>query len=117
MKALADVDALIPEYKSGSERKFAAFGVALLGAHFLSDVMVMLYEPMRFKIPGGNYTPDFLAVCADGTMILVEIKGSRKQRNYRDARSKLRAARATYPYFTWCEVVEQDGWKVEVLNG
>jgi len=38
----------------------------------------MLYEPMRFKIPGGNYTPDFLAVCADGTMILVEIKGSRK---------------------------------------
>lgn len=115
MKARADVEALVLKYKSNSERKFATFAVALIGTHFGYDVMWMEYEPIRLKIPGGHYTPDFMAILRDGTAVFVEVKGSRKQRNYRDARSKLRAAAEIYPFFTWCECVEEEGWKVEVI--
>ena len=115
MKAIADVEALIPQYKSDTEEKFAQIGGVLLGAHFGQNVIVLQYEPCRWKIPGGQYLPDFMAVLANGAVVLVEVKGSRKQRNYRDARSKLRAAAAMYPMFTWCEVVESYGWRVEVL--
>jgi len=116
MKAMANVEALIPSYKSGAETEFAGIGIALLGAHFWTEVMLLLYEPCRWAIPGGHYTPDFMAVLQDGRVVFVEIKGSKKQRNYRDARSKLRAAQAVYPMFIWVEVVQEDGWALEVLT-
>jgi len=117
MRAKADVDALVPKYKSGSEEKFALTGRAILGDAFGVPVLAMWYEPCKWKIPGGHYTPDWMAVLDTGQVLFVEIKGSRKQKGYRDARSKLRAASEIYSIYTWCEVVEQDGWRVEVLNG
>jgi len=51
-----------------------------------------------------------------GMVVFVEVKGSKKQKGYRDARSKLRAVQAMYPFFTFVEVVEEDGWLVEVLS-
>lgn len=117
MKAIADAGSLIPRYKSDSERQFACLGCTLLGAHLGAKVMLLLYEPCRWVISGGHYTPDFMAVLEDGRVVFVEIKGTKKQRNYRDARSKLRAAATIYPIFTWAEAVEEDGWSVEVLNG
>ena len=115
MQAQADAESLTPRYKSGSEQQFSLLGAAILREAFDVSVAAMFYEPVRWKIPGGHYTPDWLAIMENGTVIFVEIKGSRKQRNYRDARSKLRAAAELYPFFTWCEVVEADGWRVEVL--
>ena len=115
MKATANVKELIPVYKSNCERRFADLGPTLLGAHFGAECLVLLYEPLRFKIPGGSYTPDWLCLLADGRIILVETKGSKRQRNYRDARSKLRAAAEVYSWWTFVEVVEANGWTVEEL--
>ena len=114
--AIADVYALIPDYKSGAEQTFAGFGGMYWRANFGNDLMLLLYEPCKWKIAGGWYTPDFMAIMEDGNVVFVEVKGSKRQRNYRDARSKLRAAAATYPMFTWVEVVQEGGWQVEVLN-
>lgn len=117
MDAKANAAALVPQYKSGSERQFALLGRAILREHFDVAVAAMFYEPCRWKIPGGNYTSDFMAVMEDGRIVLVEVKGSRKQKGYRDARSKLRAVAEIYQFFTWIECVEQDGWTVEVIGG
>lgn len=117
MKAIADVKALIPQYKSKAEGTFAGFNTVFWHAYLGSDLVLLLYEPCRWAISGGHYTPDFMAVLEDGRMVFVEVKGSKKQRNYRDARSKLRAAVEIYPFFTWIEVVEENGWPVEVLDG
>jgi len=115
MKGIADVDTLIPRYKSSSEQQFSLLGQAILREAFDAAVVVMFYEPVRWKIPGGHYTPDWLCLMETGMVVFVEVKGSKKQEGYRDARSKLRAASAMYPFVTWCEVVEEDGWRVEVL--
>ena len=115
MDAIADVKTLIPVYKSHCERRFSGLGATLLAAHFGAECLRFDYEPLRFKVPGGFYTPDWLCLLSDGRVILAEVKGSRKQKNYRDARSKLRAAKAMYPWWVWCEVVESEGWTVEVI--
>ena len=115
MEAIADVTTLIPVYKSNCERRFADVGPTLLGAHFGAECLVFEYEPCRWKIPGGHYTPDWLCVLSDGRIVFVEVKGSKRQKNYRDARSKLRAAKAIRPWWVWVEVVESEGWTVEVL--
>ena len=117
MDAKANVQVLAPQYKSGSEAQFALLGRAILREHFDVAVGAMFYEPCRWKIPGGHYTPDFMAILEDGRVVFVEVKGSRKQKGYRDARSKLRAAAEIYKMFTWIECVEQDGWTVEVIGG
>lgn len=116
MDVKIDVSTLSPEYRSRAERDFANLGAAILGARFGVAVLEMRYEAVKFHIPGGTYTPDFLAVLKTGQILLIEIKGSRRQKNYRDARSKLRAAAECYPWWTWCECVAQDGYRVEVVK-
>ena len=115
MKATANVRELIPVYKSNCERRFADLGPTLLGAHFGAECLVFEYEPCRWVIPGGHYKPDWLCVLSDCRVVYVEVKGSKNQRGYRDARAKLRAAKSVYPWWVWCEVVESEGWKVEVI--
>jgi len=116
MKAIADTKALIPRYKSGSEQQFSLLGAAILREAFDAAVVAMFYEPVRWKIPGGQYTPDWLCLMETGMVVFVEVKGSKKQKGYRDARSKLRAVQAMYPFFTFVEVVEENGWQVEVIS-
>ena len=67
-------------------------------------VVLTMYEPVTFHIPGSNYTPDFLHILADGEQCFVEVKGSKAQRGYRDARAKLRAAADVFPFYSWFEV-------------
>lgn len=97
---LTDLD----KYKSDCERAFAQFGIPLIEDKFDAGVELMLYEPVTFNLPGNKYTPDFQVILEDGCILFVEIKGNRRQRNYRDARSKLRAAQAVHPYYIWIEV-------------
>lgn len=105
MDAKADLDALIPKYKSNAEREWASLGNAILQDHFDTPVAYQHYEPVRFAIPGGKYTPDFLHVLEDGRIVFVEVKGSKKQRGYRSSRQKLRAAAEMYPFFTWVQAI------------
>ena len=97
-----DTDALTPQYRSKTEQRFADLAMAECYGQFGVYPLVIRYEPMRFKIPGGHYTPDFELVLPDRD-VFIEVKGSKHQKNYRDARSKLRAAAEMYPERTWCE--------------
>ena len=45
-----------------------------------------MYEAMTLQTAGGKYTPDFVIVTPEDTLIFVEVKGSWKQRG--GARSK-----------------------------
>lgn len=102
---IANLSALIPQYKSKAEEDYAAYGPILIGDEFGEKVVLTMYEPMTFRLPGGKYTPDFLHLLQSGTHVFVEVKGSKKQKNYRDARSKLRAAAEMYSFYSWCMVI------------
>ena len=97
-----NTDALTPQYRSKTERRFADMAMAECYAQFGVYPLAIRYEPMTFAIPGGRYTPDFELILPDRD-VFVEVKGSKRQKNYRDARSKLRAAAETYPERCWYE--------------
>ncbi len=101
--ARANVAHLAPAYDSQGEQWWANYGALLLAAELGAPVVLTQYHPLTFHLPGGSYTPDFMHIMADGRLVVIEVKGSRKQPNYRDARSKLRAAQALYPWATWYE--------------
>jgi len=105
MKAKADVAAMLRQFRSEYEGAFAQIAHALLADEFGSPVERLDYEPVTWNLPGNRYTPDFVAILADGRIVHVEVKGSRQQRGYRDARSKLREAAAMHPEYTWVEAV------------
>lgn len=104
-KAKANVAALLKQFKSDQEAAFAQVALALLADEFGAPVARLDYEPVSWNLPGNRYTPDFMATLADGRVLWIEVKGSKKQSNYRDARSKLREAAAIYPQFTWVEAM------------
>lgn len=92
------------QFRSKTEEIFAMLGAGLVSQHCAKPVVIMKYEPITFNLPGGRYTPDFMVIFEDGEILFIEIKGSKRQKNYRDARSKLRSAHAIHPYFTWAEI-------------
>lgn len=98
---IANMDALIPRYKSKAEEDYAIFGAAMIHQELGKVVELTMYEPMAFYIPGGRYRPDFMHILEDGKIVFVEVKGSKKQKNYRDSRAKLRAAAEVFSFFTW----------------
>ncbi len=119
----ADVGQLKPYYPfdSKTEQVFAEVGATLLGAHFGKRIVVVEYHPLAFMLPGGRYSPDFIFVAEDGRATFVECKGTDKARNYRDARSKLRAAASRFPYFTFVEARWPDqrrklAWEIEEIK-
>ena len=105
MIARADVTAIAPQFDSKAELWWDKYGALLLADELGVGIALTQYHPISFYLPGGSYTPDFLHVLADGRLVFVEIKGSTKQRNYRDARSKLRAAAALYRWASFYEVI------------
>ena len=103
LAARADLTALLPQYDSAGERWWATYGPLLIASDAHQPVALTQHHALTFTLPGGRYTPDFLHILADGRLVLVEVKGSRRQSNYRDARSKLRAAAELYPWAAWVE--------------
>ena len=102
----ANIESLIPRYKSKAEEDYSNFGAALIGWELHKKVTLTMYEPIAFYIPGGRYRPDFMHILEDGRIVFVEVKGSKKQKNYRDSRAKLRAAAEVFPFFTWMMSVD-----------
>lgn len=104
-----DIEKLLPVFDSRSEAWWHEYGTLILADHLQVGIVLMQYHPVTFSLPGGTYTPDFLHVTADGHIIIVEIKGSKRQHNYRDARSKLRAAADLYRWATFFEAIVSGG--------
>jgi hypothetical protein len=103
--------------RSDTEVRWNQFGKNIVADTFGSEVVFDGYEWLSFKVPGGTYTPDRACLLADGRWIFIEVKGSKKQTNYRDARSKLRGAAALNPWFIFCEaIVDKFGITVEEIK-
>lgn len=106
-----------PKYKSKSEEDWAEHGIMILELEKGLDTVWQVYEPATFKLPGNSYTPDFMHLLVSGEIVWVEVKGSKYQKNYRNARSKLRAAAAIFPFWIWIEAVGSEmDWKLEVIE-
>jgi hypothetical protein len=115
--AKANIAKLMPAYKSNAEADFARLGPAIMQEHLGQPVALTQYEPLSFCLPGGRYTPDFLIIAQDGSLALVEVKASKREKGYRDARSKLRAAAALCRWARFYEVIiDRTGWNVEEIE-
>ena len=78
------------------------------------------YEWITFSLPGGSYTPDWCFLLDNGKWVRVEIKASKMQPGYKDARSKLRAAASLNPWDLFYEyrrrrVIDGGGWILELV--
>jgi len=104
--------------KGGAEKEWArSQHVAYIQDFFNSPVVFWGYEWISFHLPGGLYTPDFLYVLQTGRLVFLETKGSRKQANYRDARSKLRGAATLNPWFWFYECrITKTSWVLEKIK-
>lgn len=72
------------------------------------SVLSAMYEPMTLRLSATQYTPDFFVYLQtpSGKLIMVtEVKGSKKQKGYRETRTKLLDAAALYPMFIFYEVL------------
>ena len=115
--AIADLSRLIDPYRSKAEAQWTRISYLYIEDWFKCQVVRELYEPISLKLPCGNYTPDFMVILSDGRVVFVEVKGSTRQKNYRDARSKLRAAAEVYPFFIFMQATGRlEAWELEEIK-
>ena len=115
--AVADLAAIVSPYKSRLEELWSREGNLILLADLGERTAVQLYEPWTLRLIGASYKVDFVHILESGRIVCVEVKASSRQANYRDARSKLRAAAEMHPWFTWIEARHENvGWAVEVIK-
>ena len=88
------------------------------------NLLETIYHPFTLYIAGGKYTPDFLHIVqismATSIVLIVEVKGSKKQRNYRDARTHLRSAANKFDFWRFAEVrinIKSGAVEFEVIDG
>jgi hypothetical protein len=104
--------------KSAEEKTWMSDGWLWMQTELDEQIIHTDYEPETFNLPGGSYTPDFRHITASGLVIFVEVKATKRQKNYRDARSKLRAAAALNPMYLWYEArLGKDTWEIERIEG
>ena len=103
--AIADVAKLIDHYDSREEEEWARQGMLWVRSLLGRTVAALFYHPLTLHLAGESYTPDWMCIFSDGRIAFFEIKGSKKQKGYRDARSKLRAAAALFPCFAFYEAL------------
>ena len=93
------------QFRSQLEADYAA-ELTARGLHWL-------YEPVTFHLPGGvGYTPDFAIL--DHPLTFVEVKGSMRQKNARDSRTRFKVCAGLWPAFRWKWVTRVDGYWHEI---
>ena len=104
--------------ESSTEARFKLVGKNLIEAKY-GKVVIALYNWRTYRLPGGSYTPDWNFMLENGKWVNVEIKASKLQSGYRDARSKLRAAATLNPWEIFIETMpdknELAGWSLEEI--
>ena len=81
----------------------------LVSGHLLE---ILPHGSIKFRIGVLRcwYTPDFPAICADGTLSLHEVKGGFVRD---DARVKFQSAKVQYPHFWWVWAQKKkSGWEI-----
>lgn len=102
---------------SREEVRWQAMGVPLLEKQYNMPVVLWKPKAFSFNLPGGRYTPDFFYIFENGLRLHVEVKGSRLQAGYRDARAKMRAAATLFWFDNFMLAVwEQGAWQLELIE-
>lgn len=110
-------------FRRGEKNKTEqAFESEMLEPRKLAGELVWYgYEPLTFRIAKKtSYTPDYMALRADGTMEAWEVKGTWKDQHYQHSRVKVKVAAAMFPMFPF-RVAMRGGkgeprWKVEEIG-
>ncbi|MBN1348395.1 hypothetical protein JXJ21_03235 [candidate division KSB1 bacterium] len=92
-------------YRSNTEQAWAMVGQFLIADKFNATVKWWSYEAIRLALGNAWYTPDFIYWLSDGRVVLVEVKGSKKQKGYRDSRTRQRVATGLFPLFVFVEAL------------
>ncbi len=92
-------------YRSKTEKDWSIVGAALIEEKFEATVQFWSYEAVKLAIGNSWYMPDFIYWLDDGRIIIVEVKGSKKQRGYRDSRTRQSVASGLYPCFVFVEAL------------
>jgi hypothetical protein len=107
--------------RSTYEKKAALFLPARIEAETGRKIIFQGYEWQTFKLPGGRYTPDWSYLLDDNTWVHVELKASKLQPGYADARSKLRATASLNPWYKFYEfraktIKDGGGFELELIK-
>lgn len=123
VRGKADVRKVRPydPFDSKTDMVWAKVGAVILQGILGKRIVIVRYHPFIFVLPGESYEIDFLLIAEDGLHYLIECKGSKEAKNYRDARSKLRAAAALHPYWSFALAVWPDQrnemrWDIEFIK-
>lgn len=107
--------------RSPYEKKAMLFLPAVIEEEVGHKIIFAGYEWQAFSLPGGHYTPDWSYLLDDGSWVHVEVKASKFQPGYKDARSKLRAAASLNPWAKFFEfrkhtIKDGGGWECEFIK-
>lgn len=99
----------IKKYKSKTEARWAKIGAVIVMDEIGMMPISTRYEALKFSLPSGLYTPDFMHQLPDGTLLFIEVKGSTKQKGYAKSRAALKNAVALFQEFRWAMAVSAPG--------
>jgi hypothetical protein len=97
----------------------AAYGEQLEADKLAGRIAKYQFESVRLKLADLTYyNPDWYVLCADGTVELVEVKGSWNAPNQDKSRVKLKVAAEQYPEFRFVAITRLPkkaggGWERE----
>lgn len=117
---LKKVSKFLLKGESKTEIDWLKYHASCIENHFSSKIVVMRPKSTTFHILGSSYTPDFEYLLENGQRVFVEVKGSKFQPNYRDARSKLKMTATLHWDKSFVEVMPdknlESGWSMEDIS-
>ena len=116
--ATAIIEMVNPRFRSQVEQAWDLFGDKLLQDDLGIKPLMRIYEAMSFNIAGRRYTPDFIHILENGWIVVVECKGSRHMKSYRDSRLRWNICSELYSFFVWAWADQDKNgiWTIEYKN-
>ena len=101
-----------PDTRNKTEREY---GARLEARKLAGEIVSYAYEAVTLKLAFDlRYTPDYLVICADGTVEFHECKGAHI---WDDGRDKLKTAARLFPWFVFFRAQKKDGrWTVREVK-
>ena len=99
-----------PGVMNATEKRFEAN--VLKPMLWSEEIVDYQYEPAKWRFGTdfkATYTPDFMVQMADGTIEMIDVKGSGGWEQH--TRVKIKACAEKYPAFSWVGFTEQRGSK------
>jgi hypothetical protein len=82
-----------------------------------SSIAKIVYEPFILTLYTGEktlkYTPDFYVMTEDNQILFVEVKASRRAKDFYYTRARLQACSIKFPEFGWVIAIQKSRSKTE----